>query len=103
MVVLQLVAVNLLECNERAQFSGCVESDQRLHHDEERREICGVLAITRNEAEKFPAAIMVFFFNAIARLVVSGVIAVVTLVQLSRRTSGDLFRDDEYPAAQPAG
>ena len=82
----------------------------------------GVLEIqSRNEAEIHPAAIMVLFFNAMAVLasllalltgerssliyvviVVSGVIAVLTLVQLARRTGGDLFRDDESPAAQPA-
>ncbi len=84
--------------------------------------VLGVLEIqSRNEAEIHPAAIMVLFFNAMAVLasllallagerssliyvvlVVSGVIAVVTLVQLTRRTGGNVFGDDEYPAAQPA-
>ncbi len=84
--------------------------------------VLGVLEIqSRNEAEIHPAAIMVLFFNAMAVLasllalltgerssliyvvlVVSGVIAVVTLVQLARRAGGNVFGDDEYPAAQPA-
>jgi hypothetical protein len=85
--------------------------------------VLGVLEIqSRNVAEIHPAAIMVLFFNAMAVLasllalitgersslafvvlVVSGAIALVTLVQLTRRTRGNVFGDNEYPTTQAAG
>jgi hypothetical protein len=77
---------------------------------------------SRNVSELHSAAIMVLFFNGMAVLasllalitgeqsaltyivvVVSGVIAVLTFLQLERRTGGNLFRDDEISTAQPAG
>jgi len=84
-----------------------------------------VLGITeiqsRSAVEIHPAAIMVLFFNGAAVLaslvalvagerssltsivvVVSGAIAIVTFVQLTRRTGGRPFADDESPAVQAA-
>jgi len=77
---------------------------------------------SRSTVEIHPAAIMVVFFNVAAVLasllalatgerssliyvvvVVSGAIAIVTFVQLSRRTGGRPFGDDEDLASQPVG
>jgi uncharacterized protein (DUF983 family) len=77
--------------------------------------VLGILELqSRNTAEIQPAAIMVLFFNGIAVLaslvalvagehsplayvviVVSGAIAVLTLMELSRLTGGHVFSDDE--------
>jgi hypothetical protein len=81
----------------------------------------GVLEIrSRSVAEVHSAAIMVLFFNAMAVLasllslvngerspltyvviIVSGAIAILTLLELSRRTGGNLFGDEEYSTTQP--
>lgn len=83
--------------------------------------VLGILEVqSRDMAEIHSAAIMVFFFNAMAVvasllalftgerssliyvvIVVSGAIAVLTVLELSRRTGGDLFGDREF-APQPS-
>lgn len=84
--------------------------------------VLGALEIqSRNTAEIHPAGIMVLFFNAMAVLasllalftgerspliytviVVSGAIAILTFIELSRYTRGDIF-GDERPVSQAAG
>lgn len=110
-----------------AQFFG-LQADDLLLYRLGGAELAGYVVLgvqeiqSRNMAEIHPAAIMVLFFNAMAVLasllalftgersslafvvlVVSGTIAMVTLVQLTRRTGGNVFGDNEYPTAQPAG
>jgi hypothetical protein len=77
--------------------------------------VLGILEVqSRNTTEIHPAAIMVLFFNAMAVLasllallagerssliyiviVISGTIAMVTLIELSRFTGGQVFREDD--------
>lgn len=85
--------------------------------------VLGVLEIqSRSMVEIHPAAIMVLFFNVMAVvasllalftgenstltyvvIIVSGAVAAVTLLELARRTRGDLFGEQEYSPAQPTG
>jgi hypothetical protein len=85
--------------------------------------VLGLLEIaSRSSVEIHAAAIMVLFFNAVAVLAsllalftgersllayvivaASGAIALVTLVELTRRTAGHPFGDKEYPTSQSAG
>jgi len=80
--------------------------------------VLGILEIqSRSSVEIHPAAIMVLFFNSVAVLAsllamvagersplayvvaaASGAVAVVTLLALTRRTGGHLFRDEASPA-----